>query len=92
MAAFKLLLDVVGVVFVNVQNYKLLGVVGCYLAAELASYRAASARDKHHPVLDIAHNFVEVDLYLVAAEKVGNLHLAQRGDTGIAVYYLVNAR
>ena len=70
----KFLLDVVGVVLVDVEDDELFGSMGRDLTAELAADGAAPARYKHHALLDDLQNFAQVDFHLLAAEKVGDLH------------------
>ena len=66
MFAFEFLFDVVCVVLVNIENNKFFGVVRSNLAAKLASYRAASARNEYHFVFYVTDDCVDVYGYGVA--------------------------
>ena len=56
--AAKLLLDLVCVVFVNIEDDQLSRTLGGDLTAKLASDRSAAARDEDDLVLKVTHNFV----------------------------------
>ena len=72
----QLLLDVVGVVLIDVEDNQAAGVVGGNLAAQLAADGAAAAGDQDRLALDVAGDLVQIDLDAVAAQQVLDLHIA----------------
>ena len=75
--AFELLLDFIRVIFVNIKNNQLFGVMRSNLTAKLAADRTAAARYKHRLVFNVAHDFVKVDFYLLSTQKVLDFHVAE---------------
>lgn len=65
---FQLLLYIVGVIFIYIEDYQKLGVMRRYLAAKLASYRSAAARDEDGLPFYVAHYLVKIDVDGFSAE------------------------
>ena len=65
--------------------------MGGDLPAQLAADRAAAPRHEDDFVLDITHDFVQIDLDLLPAQKVLYLHLAQFGNGDLPVRELIDA-
>ena len=57
----QLLLQIIGVILVDVKYNQLLGPVSCNLAAQLASDGAASSCNKNDLVLHISHNLIQIN-------------------------------
>lgn len=75
----KLKADSVGIIFVDIEDYKLFGIMGSDLAAKLAADRAASAGDEDRFTFDEGIDLLHIDADGVTAEEVldGDLfHLA----------------
>lgn len=60
--AFKLVLNIVSIIFVNIKNNKLFGRMLCNLAAQLAAYGSAAARNKNRFPRNIIYYAVNVKL------------------------------
>ena len=56
----QLLLQIVGVIFIHIEDNQLFRPVACNLAAQLASNGAASSGDKDDLVLHISHNLIQI--------------------------------
>ena len=72
----EFLLDFVGVVLVDVDDYHLLGAVFCNLAHEFAAYASATASDHAHLALDKVADVPVVELDGRAAQKVFHLDVS----------------
>ena len=86
----QLLLDVIGIVLVNVQDDQLPGLVLRNLPAQLAADGTAPACHHHHFAAHISHDFVYIDLNGFPAQQILYLHLLELGDGHIAVEQLVS--
>ncbi len=92
MLDLEFLLDVVGIVLVDIDNDQLPYAVVRQLPAKLASDRTAAARDKHNLARDIAHDRVKVDLYGLAPEQILNIYVTQARECAVvAGHQLRNA-
>ena len=88
----QLLLDVVGVVFVNIKDDEPFRRKARDLAAQLAADAAAAARDEHGLAAEVPPDLGEIGLHLVAAEQVLDLHVADLFGADLAACQLVKAR
>lgn len=88
----QLHLDVVGVVFVDVEDHQPPGLVPGDLAAQLAADGPAAAGDQHRFVVDIAADLPQVHPDGVPAQQVLQLHPAELADGDLAVDQLIDAR
>ena len=78
--ALHLLLYLVRAIFVDIEDDDTARIVLCDLSDQLASDRAASARDQTHFVLDIALYALVVERDLLSAEKVADVDVARLPD------------
>ena len=92
MRAVQLLLDGIGVVFIDIQQHKALRRMTRDLAAELAADGTAAARDEDRLAGQVARDLGKVDLHAVTAEQVLHVHIADLLDVDFAVCQLINAR
>ena len=92
MRAVQLLLDGIGVVFIDIQQHKALRRMTRDLAAELTADGTAAARDEDRLAGQVARDLGEVDLHAVTAEQVLYVHIADLLDVDLAVCQLINAR
>jgi len=74
---FKLLLNVIRIIFIYIKNNKLLRRMCGNLPAQLASYRTAAACNKNHLIAYILHNRLYIYLYRVTTEKVFYFNISQ---------------
>ena len=74
MRAQKLVLNIISVVLIDIENYKLMRRMLRYLAAELAAYRSAAASDENRLSADIVHDGIELYFYRRTAEKIFNIN------------------
>ena len=88
----QLLLDGIGIIFINVENdqHRRFGLGD--LAAELAADGSAPARYQDGLAFQCGEDLVVVDLYLGAAQQVRDLHVAQLADADFSVDQLVGCR
>ena len=84
----QLVEQLVGVVLVDVEYDQPLRGEARDLAAQLGADGAAAARHQHRAVGQVAADRVHVQLHLVAAEQVGDVHVAHRAHLGLAVHHL----
>ena len=91
MGAAQLHLNIIGIIFVNIQNNKLLRLRMGDLTAQLAADAPAAAGDQHHLAGNIAHNFIQIDLDGFPAQQVLRIDLAQLADADLSVDHLENA-
>ena len=85
MGAAQLHLNIIGIIFVNIQNNKLLRLRMGDLTAQLAADAPAAAGDQHHLAGNIAHNFIQIDLDGFPAQQVLGIDLAQLADADLSV-------
>ena len=90
--AEKFLLNVVRVVFVNIENDKLFRSVGGDLPAKFAADRSAAARHENDFVFDVAHDLVEIDGNLFSAEKVADIDFSEIFHRKLTVCDLIDPR
>ncbi len=83
-------LDVIGVIFIDIKDDELAGIMGCDLTADLAADRAAAARDEDGFAIEEGKDFVHVDFDGLTAQKVFNRDLPQAGDTDLVENELVH--
>lgn len=88
----QLHLNVVGVVFVNVEDHQPPGPVPGDLTAQLAADAAAASGDQNRLVVDIAADLLQVHLDGVPAQQVLQLHPAELADGDLTVDQLIHAR
>ena len=88
----QLLLDVIGIVLVNVQDNQLPGVMPGNLPAQLAADGAAAAGDQHHLAGEKFGNRLRIQLHRSSAQQVLNGHVLHLGQAHLTVYQLVQSR
>ena len=87
----ELKLDVVGVIFVNIEDDELLGIVRGNLTADLAADGATTTRDKDDLAPDEGIDLFHLDLDGLTAEEVFNSHILEGGDTDLIGDELIHA-
>ena len=85
MIPLQLLLDVVGVVLIDVENNELRGMMRRYLPTKLAADRSAASRDEDGFILDVAYDLLDIDVHLFPAEQILYLHFAEIGNGHLSV-------
>ena len=91
MMAEQLLLDVVGVVLVDVEDDEASGMVGGDLSAEFGADGAAAAGDEDGASVEVVEDLVVVDDDGVASEEVLDLDVLHAGEADFAVGELIDA-
>ena len=76
----QFLLNVIGVVFIDVENNEMLGVMGRNLPAEFCTDGATAACDKNDLAGELVEDFVHVDFDGLAAEQVFDFDLLKSAD------------
>ena len=76
----KLLLDVIGVVFIDVEDDEMLRVMGRDLPAELRADGAAAARDEDDLAGELVEDFIHVDFDGLPSEQVFDFDLLEGAD------------
>ena len=92
MAAEQLHLNIIGVIFVDIEDNQLLGVGFGNLAAKFAANRAAATGDHDHLTGNIMENFIQVDGYRLSAQQVNGVYFPQLGNAHFFIDHLVKAR
>ena len=83
--------DVVGIVFVDVENDELPGLLGGDLTAQLTADGAAAAGDHDDLTGEEGIDLVHVDLHRLTAQQILHGHILHGGSGDGAVHELVNA-
>ena len=83
-------MDLIGIVFVNIQNDKLLRLMRGDLTAKLTADRTAATGDQHHLAADEIKHFPQVDLDGVSAQKILHGDLAHGINGHFTVQKLIN--
>ena len=92
MGVAQLHLDIVGVVFVDIEDDQLFGVAFGDLAAQLAADGTTAAGDHHHLAGDIPADLLQIHLNRVTAQQILQLHVPELADTDLAVDQLEHPR
>ena len=85
MGALELHLNIVGIILVDIENNKLLGVQVSCLTAQLAADAAAAAGDQNRLVPHIACNLIHIHLDAVTAQQVLNADLSHLFQLDLAI-------
>ena len=91
MSLQKLLLNIIGIIFINIHDNQPGRLMRGDLPTQLASDGTAAARDHHHLVLHIAQNGVQIHADRLSSQKVFHLHVPQLADAHFTVDQLVHA-
>ena len=75
--SLKLLLDIVGIIFVDIKYNKLFRRAFCNLTAKLTTYRAAATCNHNNTVFDIIHNRSHINIYRFSTQKVFNFNVSE---------------
>ena len=84
-------LDLIGVIFVNIEDDQLSGVCPGDLTAKLTADGAAAAGDHDGLAGNVAHDLIQIYLDGITAQKILGIHLAQLADADFAVDHLEDA-
>ena len=87
----QLVLNIIGIVFIDIQNDQLFRMMEGQLTADLASDGAAPAGDQDHLALDIIHDLLHLQLHRIPAQQILDLHLPEHGHADLLIDQLVNA-
>ena len=88
----QLLLNVIGIIFINIKDDQLLGLMSCDLTAKLASNGTASTGDQHYLSRHIPHDTLHLSVNRFSSQQILNLHIAELGDTDLSIHQLINTR
>lgn len=87
--SLKLLLNCIGIVFIDIKNNKLLGAVRRYLTAKLRANRASSAGYKYCFAIYKFKASRHIHLYRVSAQKVFDGNILHIGDCHLVLDELI---
>ena len=87
----QFLLNVIGIVFINIKDDQLLRLMSCDLTAKLASDGTASSCDQHDFSRHIPHDTLHLSINGFSSQQILNLHIAELGDTDLSVYQLIDS-
>ena len=87
----QLLLDLIGVILVNIKYNQLLWIVPGHLAAQLRPDGAAAAGNQHHLILNIVQNLVGVDLNGLPPQQILHRHVLQIADRDFTGHQLIDS-
>ena len=88
----QLLLNIIGIIFINIHNYQMRRFMGCHLTAKLAADGTASAGYHNHFILHIAQNGIQIHADRLSSQKILHLHVTQLAHAHFTVDQLVHAR
>ena len=91
-AAPQLLLNGIGVVFVNIEDHKMAGVVSCDLATQLTADTPAAACDQNSLTGELPENLTKIYLNRLAPQQILHLHRLQLIECHFTVGQLVQSR
>jgi len=92
MVTDQILLNVVSVIFVDVEDDKLFRLVNGDLTAQLTADRASPACDENDLAADVACDAVHVDRDRITFQEVLNPDVTKLADADLAAYHLIDAR
>ena len=87
----QFLLNVIGIIFINIKDDQLLGLMSCDLTAKLASNGTASTGDQHYLSRHIPHDTLHLSVNGFSSQQILNLHIAELGDTDLPVHQLIDS-
>ena len=87
----QFLLQVVGIVFINIKHDQLRRLVTGNLTAQLASDGTAAACNEHNLILHISQNGIDIHADRFPAQQVFDLDVPQLADVDFAVYELIQS-
>ena len=87
----QFLLDIVGVVLVNIKDNQLLGMMSGNLSAELTSDRAAPSGNQNSLSLNIGEDLVHIDLDGIPSQQILHRHFLHPAKSYFPVYHLIDA-
>ena len=90
--ADQLLLDVVGIIFINIQDDQLLRMMGCQLSAQFTSDGTAASGHQYHLAADMSQHFFRIDTDRLSAQQILDLHFFQTGYGDIPIDQLISSR
>ena len=88
----QLLLNVIGIIFINIKDDQLLGLMSCDLTAKLASNGTSPTGDQNYLSGYIPHDTLHLSVNGFSSQQILNLHIAELGDTDLSVHQLINTR
>ena len=88
----QLLLNVIGIILINVQDQKLSGLMARNLSAQLAAYGTAAPCHHDNLAADVSHDLVHICLDSLPAQEVFDFHFLQLGHGYLTVDQLIGAR
>ena len=77
MGELQLLLNGIGVVFVNIEDHQLLGMMLGNLSAQLTANGATAAGHQHNLASDVGVNFRQIRLNFIPAQQILHRHILQ---------------
>ena len=91
MLALQLLLDLIGVILINIEDNELPGRVVRQLAGDLRTNASAAAGDHQDLSSQVVEDLVHVDLDGVTAQQVLHRHISQGADGHLTADQLIHA-
>ena len=85
-------LNVIGAVFIDIEDDQLLRMVGRNLPTQFRADAAAAAGDQHHLSLQILINFLQIHPDRLSAQQILHCHIPEGADLHLAGPELVHAR
>ena len=91
MGELQLLLNGIGVVFVNIEDHQLLGMMLGNLSAQLTANGATAAGHQHNLASDVGVNFRQIRLNFIPAQQILHLNVSNLLDPNLTAGQLINA-
>ena len=91
MVSLKLHLNIIGIIFVNIQNDQLRRIGSCDLTAKLTADGSTATGNQNHLIGHIAHDLIGIDTNGLPAQQILGIHITQLTDADITVDHLINA-
>ena len=88
----QLLLNIIGVIFIDIYDDQALGGMRCHLTAQLASDGSAAAGNQDGLAGHIAHDGVQLNPDGLPAQQILDLYFTELGDTDLAFDHLIETR
>ena len=88
----QFLLNVVGIVLINVKDNQLLGVVGCNLPAQLAADGSTATGDQNGLAANEPGDLIHIDPNGISSQKILHRDLAHIFQSSVLRYQLLHAR
>ena len=77
MFPLQLLLDLIGIIFIDIEDHQMPDPVFCQLGTDLTADGSAASGYENGFSFDIAQDFIQVDFDRLSAQQIFDFHVSQ---------------